>query len=332
MIKCKRIVSAILVLTLMFMFSSCKVKNVEKEAETDFQKVPTEVYGEEGIKEQGENSTDVLSIGTENSNSGKQPTNNKEPSSNISNAEDEPEALEEIPGREIVKVTIPEGYTLTQIFKKLDSNGVCSFNELMKTAQTYDYSYYPLIAERPQRTYAFKLEGYLFPSTYEFYKNEKPQDAIGRFLRKGKTIFGANDRANAQALGCSLHDILTVASIVEKEGANPKEVRKIAGVIYNRLNKGMKLQMDSGITYIEKRVKPYISGDINRYNGLYNMYKCSGLPAGPICNPGLVTINAALKPDTSGGYLYFCHDKNANYYYAATYEEHLANLEKAGLK
>lgn len=232
--------------------------------------------------------------------------------------------------RETVRVTITEGMTLTQIFKKLEANGVCSFDDLMKTAESYDYSYYPLIAARPSNTRAFKLEGYLFPNTYDFYKNEKPQDAIGRFLRVGEKYITSQDRAKARAMGYSMDKILTVASIIEKEGANPNEVRKIAAVIYNRLEAGMQLQMDSGIYYIERSVKPYISGDVNRYNSLYNMYKCKGLPAGPICNPGARTINAALDP-ADVNYLYFCHDSSAKYYYADTYEEHLENLKKAGI-
>lgn len=232
--------------------------------------------------------------------------------------------------RETVRVTITEGMTLTQIFKKLEANGVCSFDDLMKTAESYDYSYYPLIAARPSNTRAFKLEGYLFPNTYDFYKNEKPQDAIGRFLRVGEKYITSQDRAKARAMGYSMDQILTVASIIEKEGANPNEVRKIAAVIYNRLEAGMQLQMDSGIYYIERSVKPYISGDVNRYNSLYDMYKCKGLPAGPICNPGARTINAALDP-ADVNYLYFCHDSSAKYYYADTYEEHLENLKKAGI-
>lgn len=232
--------------------------------------------------------------------------------------------------RETVRVTITEGMTLTQIFKKLEANGVCSFDDLMKTAESYDYSYYPLIAARSSNTRAFKLEGYLFPNTYDFYKNEKPQDAIGRFLRVGEKYITSQDRAKARAMGYSMDQILTVASIIEKEGANPNEVRKIAAVIYNRLEAGKQLQMDSGIYYIERSVKPYISGDVNRYNSLYNMYKCKGLPAGPICNPGARTINAALDP-ADVNYLYFCHDSSAKYYYADTYEEHLENLKKAGI-
>ncbi len=233
--------------------------------------------------------------------------------------------------RQTVKVTINEGDTLTQIFKKLDENGVADFDALMETAQNYDYSYYPLVAAIPSNSNrCFRLEGYLFPDTYEFYVNQKPQDAIGKFLRVGKARITDSMKSKASALGYSIDEILTVASIIEKEGANSNEVSKIAAVIYNRLEAGMKLQMDSSIYYIERHVKPYISGDINRYNSYYNTYKCSALPAGPISNPGMRTINAALNP-ADVDYLYFCHDENANYYYADTYEEHQENLKKAGL-
>ncbi len=233
--------------------------------------------------------------------------------------------------KQTVKVTVNEGDTLTQIFKKLDEKGVADFDALMETAQNYDYSYYPLVAAIPSNTNrCFRLEGYLFPDTYEFYINQKPQDAIGKFLRNGKAKITDSMKSKAAALGYSMDEILTVASIIEKEGANSNEVAKIAAVIYNRLDAGMKLQMDSSIYYIERHVKPYLSGDINRYNSHYNTYKCSALPAGPISNPGMRTINAALNP-AEVDFLYFCHDENANYYYADTYEEHQENLKKAGL-
>lgn len=234
--------------------------------------------------------------------------------------------------KQTVKVTVNEGDSLTQIFKKLDESGVADFDELMETAQTYDYSYYPLVAQIPSsEKRCFKLEGYLFPDTYEFYTNQKPQDAIGKFLRNGKAKITDSMMAQASSLGYSMDEVLTVASIVEKEGAKSSEVAKIAAVIYNRLEAGMKLQMDSTIYYIERNVKPYLSDDINRYNSYYNTYKCSALPAGPISNPGMRTINAALYP-ADVDYLYFCHDENANYYYAVTYEEHLKNLEIAGIE
>lgn len=242
------------------------------------------------------------------------------------------ESVTATPEKRTVTLSFAEGRTLTEIFEILDEYEVADFDELMQTAESYDYSYYPLVAKIPSDpNRCFKLEGYLFPSTYEFYTNSKPQDAIGKFLRGGKANITEQMMAQASALGYTMDEVLTVASIVEKEGANSNEVAKIAAVIYNRLEAGMKLQMDSSIYYIERRVKPYLTGDINRYNSYYNTYKCSALPAGPICNPGLKTINAALNP-ADVDYLYFAHDENANYYYASTYEEHLENLELAGIE
>lgn len=234
--------------------------------------------------------------------------------------------------RQTVTVRVNEGDSLTQIFKKLDESGVADFDALMETAQDYDYSYYPLVAGIPSNANrCFRLEGYLFPDTYEFYTNQKPQDAIGKFLRNGKAKITDSMVSQASALGYTIDEVITVASIIEKEGAKSSEISKIAAVIYNRLENGMKLQMDSTIYYIERHVKPYLTGDINRFNSYYNTYKCSALPAGPISNPGLRTINAALNP-ADVPYLYFCHDENANYYYAETFEEHQQNLKKAGIE
>lgn len=234
--------------------------------------------------------------------------------------------------RKTVTLSFGEGRSLTEIFEILDEYGVADFDELMKTSETYDYSYYPLVAEIPSDpNRCFKLEGYLFPDTYEFYTNQKPQDVIGKFLRGGKSKITEQMMAQASSLGYTMDEVLTVASIIEKEGAKLSEVSKIAAVIYNRLDAGMKLQMDSSIYYIERHVKPYLSGDINRYNSYYNTYKCAALPAGPISNPGMTTINAALNP-ADVDYLYFCHDANGKYYYAATYEEHQANLKLAGIE
>lgn len=323
--KLRNILCAVFVLLLAVSFSACSKAAVDETTE-DGAEADTQITV---IAADGTTQTVAVPNGSDTPAQNSETKNSGAANNNVD--VQEPENPAGGSGqRETVRVTITEGMTLTQIFKKLEANGVCSFDDLMKTAESYDYSYYPLIAARPSNTRAFKLEGYLFPNTYDFYKNEKPQDAIGRFLRVGEKYITSQDRAKARAMGYSMDQILTVASIIEKEGANPTEVRKIAAVIYNRLEAGKQLQMDSGIYYIERSVKPYISGDVNRYNSLYNMYKCKGLPAGPICNPGARTINAALDP-ADVNYLYFCHDSSAKYYYADTYEEHLENLKKAGI-
>ena len=227
-----------------------------------------------------------------------------------------------------VRVTVTEGEALTQIAQRLEKAGVCKASELIATANTYDFSYYPLIAAQPSNpNRCFKLEGYLFPDTYEFYREEKPENVLGRFLRNAESKLTDAHRSRAKALGFQMDEILTIASIIEREGANPAEMKNISSILHNRLEQNIQLQCDATIRYVENWIKPFISGDINRYNAYYNTNKCEALPAGPINNPGMGAVNAALYPaDTD--YLFFCHDDQAHYYYAATYEEHLANLEK----
>jgi uncharacterized YceG family protein len=119
-------------------------------------------------------------------------------------------------------------------------------------------------------------------------------------------------------MGYSINQILTVASMIEKETADPQLMPNIASVIYNRLNIGMKLQFDSTINYVERYIKPNISGDIDRYNSYYNTYKCAALPEGPICNPGRAAIQAALNPAVTD-YLYFYSDSEGKYHFSHEY-------------
>lgn len=226
-----------------------------------------------------------------------------------------------------VRVVIPEGFTLSQIGDRLEAKGVCKKADLLKAANSYDFSYYSLIGalgNSPKR--CFKLEGYLFPDTYDFYTNMKPQDALGKMLRGAQNKIGSKYSYS----GMTTDQVVILASMIEKEANSAAEMKKISSVFHNRLKAGMKLQADPTIIYIESYVKPNLTGDINRYNSYYNTYKCPALPAGAICNPGAAALNAAANPDNTD-YLYFAADKSGNYYYAATYEEHKANLAKGNI-
>ncbi|MBQ3140835.1 MAG: endolytic transglycosylase MltG [Clostridia bacterium] len=230
-----------------------------------------------------------------------------------------------------VKVTVPEGYSMTQIFELLEQNNVSTVQKLLSTAQTYDYSYYPLVAAiKADEHRAFLLEGLLFPDTYEFYTNQKPQDAIGIFLRNAEKKLTESLRTKAADLGLSVDELLTLASIIEKECGKAGEMKNVSAVLHNRLAIGMKLQCDVTIHYVERYLKPYLDGDINRYNSYYNTYKCAALPSGPICNPGMAAINAALSP-ADNDYLYFVTDAAGNYYYAADHDTHVQNCQLAGI-
>lgn len=232
-----------------------------------------------------------------------------------------------------VRVTFPEGYSLVQIAERLEENGVCDAKAFIEAANDpglYEtYSFLMDVEDTEHR--AFVAEGYIFPNTYDFYRNEAPKKALNRFLKNTEKQITDDMKKRAGELGYTVDEILTIASIIQKEAGILSEMGKVSSVIYNRLGDSYnRLGCDATIHYLNKYVIPYIDGDTDRYNEYYNTYKCYGLPKGPICNPGLDAINAALYPEDTP-YKFFVTDKELNFYYAETYEEHLDNCKKAGL-
>ena len=237
-----------------------------------------------------------------------------------------------------VTVTFPEGYTVVQIAEKLEENKVCSASEFIALTnnyeyiQTFGYIFTEGITNPEDR--AFYLEGYIFPDTYEFYKNESPERALKRFLDNTERKLTTEYKQRAEELGYTIDEIITLASIVQKESFTRDSVKNVASVLHNRLKSAsfQRLQCDVTIHYINENVtgSKYLTGDTSVYAELYNTYKCSGLPAGPITNPGLAAIEAALYPAETN-YYYFVTDSNWNYYYASTYAQHKINCSKVGL-
>ncbi len=229
-----------------------------------------------------------------------------------------------------VRVTIPEGYSVVQIFDLLVKKGVCESTEgLFDACQNYafDYERYPFLKEIEQyKGRCFRLEGYLYPDTNEYYRLCPPQDAIGVLLRNTKSKITEEMITRAKECGMSMDEIITLASIIEKEGTTAYDKKMISSVLINRLNQKMKLQVDATDFYIDRYIKPYNAGDIEEFKAQYNTYVRPALPVGPICNPGKEAIMAALYPEQSN-YLFFCSDKEGKYYYSETYEEHLSNLD-----
>lgn len=223
----------------------------------------------------------------------------------------------------VVSVTIPEGYSVAQIVNRLVGKGVCvSTSALFQAVENVDFSKYSMFDGRVvDESICFSLEGYLYPDTYEFYKNSSPSDVIAKILNHSDSILSSYTET-AKKQGFSLDDILSIASIIEKEASTTTDCAKVSSVLRERLNRGMKLQCDCTIYYVERYIKPYIAGDENRYNTFYNTYKCSSLPAGPICSPGKKAITAALNPSDEA-LLYFATDDEGVYYYAANDEEWL---------
>ena len=238
-----------------------------------------------------------------------------------------------------VTVTLPEGLTLVQMAEKLEENKVCSASEFIALTNNYEYiqtlgySFTELITNPDER--AFYLEGYIFPDTYEFYKNESAERALRRFLDNTDRKLTAEYRQRAEELGYTLDEIITLASIVQEESFTNESVKNVASVLHNRLDSPSfsRLQCDVTKHYIKTTIEnsPYLTGDTSAFDETYDTYECFGLPAGPITNPGLAAINAALYPAETD-YFYFVTDSDGNYYYAETYAQHKANCNKVGLK
>ncbi len=237
-----------------------------------------------------------------------------------------------------VTVTFPEGFTLVQIAERLQENNVCTAADFIELTndrgylKALTYSFLGGIDNPKKRP--FILEGYIFPDTYEFYTGEGAEAALKRFLDNTETKLTDAYKTRAAELGYSMDEILTLASIIQEEAGEIQHMADVSSVLHNRLNNeayGI-LQCDVTINYINDAVKdsPYINKRVSSVSKNYNTYKCYGLPLGPITNPGLHAIEAALYPaDTN--YYFFVTDALWNYYYAETYEEHQANCEIAGI-
>ena len=236
---------------------------------------------------------------------------------------------------ESVSVTLPEGATMADMFAILEAKGVASFSALMNTAVNTDFSYFPLIGAQGNTGRAFALEGYIRAGTYTFVKNTAPADVISRLLRSMESFVSTPMRRQIAARNMSVDEAITIASIVEIEsGGDVAQMAKISSVIQNRLKAGMQLEMNSTGRYVDSVIKNYIKSDdpetYSKYEEYYNTFKCAGLPAGPICTPGSEAVKSAISPlDTN--YLYFCVGEDGVYRYAATAEEHRANLIASGL-
>ncbi len=221
-------------------------------------------------------------------------------------------------GRQVVTVTIPEGYTLEQIFQLLDEKGVCSYDELIETAATHDYAF-SFLEEIPLGD-ARRLEGYLYPDTYDFYQNQSALYAINKMLVNFDAKFTDAMRQQAGDMGYSVHDIVIIASIIERETTGLDQAN-IASVIYNRLNSTYMryLQIDATVRYaLDNWTDPLTYDDLT-VDSPYNTYIHPGLPAGPISNPGYAAIHAALNP-ASTSYYFYALDKDGNHRFFQTQE------------
>ena len=200
------------------------------------------------------------------------------------------------------KITFPEGYTMRQIFKKLNDEGVCDYDELMDAAanSTFNYSF----LEGTEKCDANRLEGFLFPDTYEFYEGMPAATAINKLLEVFHYKMTAEMLEWQEESGYTMREIVTIASMIEKEAANDTEQYTIASVIYNRLKKDWPLQIDSTTLYEYPDHEGAPTAEMLAKDSPYNTRISKGLPPSPICSPGITSIRAALQP-SSTNYMYY---------------------------
>ena len=220
-----------------------------------------------------------------------------------------------------VQVTIPEGYTVEQIFKLLEEKGVATVEDLNEQAANHDYAFSFL--REIELGEPARLEGYLYPDTYTFYTPHSPLYAINKLLVNFDARFTDEMREEVAASGKTIQEILTVASLIEKE-TDGTDHKKIASVIYNRLNTNGEtagfLQIDATLAYLNGGKVPTEAD--KQIDSPYNTYKYKGLPPAPICNPGMEAIQAAMHPDSTG-YFYYALGDDGVHHFNKTYNDHL---------
>ena len=250
---------------------------------------------------------------------------------------------------ETVRVTIPEGTTAIAIAQKMEAAGLCTAEEFLKEANEGDFSaytfwqYVPDDKDAPNRF--MKCEGYLFPETYEFLKDDTVHNYVATFYAQFDAQITEEMYAALKEQGMTLPELVTLASFVQEEAGNSQD-SNVAQVFRNRLAEGSPyprlqsntsshIQSDADNNYLWNWVAPYYGGWDNIPENIlaaYDTYSCTGLPAGPISNPGLAAIKAALEPrpdEEAKDAYFFVTDLKGNYYYAHTLAEHNANCKTA---
>ena len=226
-----------------------------------------------------------------------------------------------------LQITIPEGYSVAQVRQLLLDNHVCTADALDKVLNQYPFKHDFLQDEKPVEE--GWLEGYLFPDTYEIYKgNGSVVDTVNKMLNNFASRYGSEITDGANELGRSMHDIVTVASLVEREAQRDDERARIAGVIYNRLNNSSEfpyLQVDASVLYGLGRTSGKLTDEDLKSDSPYNLYTAEGLPPGPICNPGYASLYAASHPE-SHDYYYYVAMPDGSHLFASSYEEHQRNI------
>lgn len=225
-------------------------------------------------------------------------------------------------------LVVPEGFTVEMIAARCEEQGICTAQEFLNACQSVTKEDFPYLEDVPAgANVEYKIQGYLFPATYDIYESTTAESLVEWMLETFDNYYTDDLQAKAQEMGYTSFDVVTRASIVEREAKVDEERAVIAGVINNRLAIDMQLQMCPTVLY------PLTDGMYDQsqvyYEDLeldspYNTYKNFGLPVGPICNPGIACISAVLYPADHGYYYYHVADEEAGtHVFTESYEEHI---------
>lgn len=223
-----------------------------------------------------------------------------------------------------ISVTFIEGWNLQEIAKHLANKTAITSDEFLAAAKLDKWkAKYDFLSGIKAQT----LEGFIFPDTYRIFKDASAEDIIKKALDNFDRKLTAGMRTDINKKNLDLLEVLTLASIVQWEALDENDMKMVADVFAKRISKGIALQSDATVNYVTGKSERRPSAADLAVDSPYNTYKYRGLPPGPIGNPGLTAIKAVIYP-TPNEYYYFIHTKEGKAVYAATYDEHLANVAK----
>ncbi len=220
--------------------------------------------------------------------------------------------------KKLIQFTVPEGFGVKEIAERLQNLDLADKNDFINAAENfapYDYM-------RKRQNVFFAAEGFLFPDTYNVESDMDIDEILNLMARNFDERLTPEMRTHAEQMGLSVYDLITLASLVEREVRFPEDRPIVAQVFLKRLKMNMPLQTDASLQYLMDTPKEDVTIADTQIDSPYNTYQHVGLPPGPIANPGMASIEAVLHPSDTD-YLYFVADRNGHNHYAFTYEEHL---------
>lgn len=236
--------------------------------------------------------------------------------------------------RETVSVTVFEGSSIIKISKIVEAAGFCTAQEFIDVVENTDWSqfkFYQYVEDHPYKP--FKMEGFLYPETYEFFPEATAYEIAEKMLGHFDELITDEMYAQMEQLGFTLQEVVTLASYVEEEAGDPINQPDVAAVFLNRVKPGSpfpKLQSDVSYYYMNEQIEPYFGYARDQspmeMQEAVNTYLCEGIPVTPVSSPSITAINAVLNPTPDSPYYFFLTDLTGKYYYSETWAGHVQNI------